>query len=175
MPTTTHKSACILCSVNCREIAKVYPPNVLAQEIDNDHPDRLRALFVDSSNPVLNWVDTNGQKKAYKKLDLMVVVDVAMTETAREAQYVLPAANQFEKYEAAFFSEGIFHVRKPVFAAKEGTLSEPEIYTRLIKAMGALDGIDFTELRKAALLDKENPEKGIFQRAFMQAAMKNPK
>ena len=158
-----------------REIARVYPPNVLAQEIDNNHPDRLRALFVDSSNPVLNWVDTNAQKRAYKKLDLMVVVDVAMTETAREAQYVLPASNQFEKYEAAFFSEGIFHVRKPVFAAKEGTLSEPEIYTRLIKAMGALDGIDFTELRKAALLDKDNPGKGIFQGAFMQAAMKNPK
>ena len=37
-----------------REIARVYPPNVLAKEIDNDHPDRLRALIVDSCNPVLN-------------------------------------------------------------------------------------------------------------------------
>ena len=157
-----------------REIAKVYPPNVLAQEIDNDHPDRLRALFVDSCNPVLNWVDTNAQKKAYEKLDLMVVVDVAMTETAREAHYVLPASNQFEKYEAAFFSESIFHLRKPIFSAKEGTLSEPEIYTRLIKAMGALEGIDFAELKKAALLDKETPNKGIFQGAFMQATMKAP-
>ncbi len=157
-----------------REIAKVYPPNVLAQEIDNDHPDRLRALFVDSCNPVLNWVDTNAQKKAYKKLDLMVVVDVAMTETAREAHYVLPAANQFEKYEAAFFSENMFHLRKPIFAAKAGTLSEPEIYTRLIKAMGALEGIDFSDLKKAAIADKENPDQGIFQGAFMQATMKAP-
>ena len=63
-----------------------------------------------------------------------------------------PAANQFEKYESAFFSEGIFHVRKPIFKAPENTLSEPEIYTRLIKAMGALDGIDLSELEKAALL-----------------------
>lgn len=157
-----------------REIAKVYPPNVLALEIDNDHPDRLRALFVDSCNPVLNWVDTRAQIKAYKKLDLMVVVDVAMTETAKEAHYVLPAANQFEKYEAAFFSESIFHLRKPIFSEKEGTLSEPEIYTRLIKAMGALEGIDFSDLKKAALLDKENPGKGIFQGAFMQATMKAP-
>ncbi|MFK7978444.1 MAG: molybdopterin dinucleotide binding domain-containing protein, partial [Saprospiraceae bacterium] len=157
-----------------REIAKVYPPNVLAQEIDNDHPDRLRALFVDSCNPVLNWVDTNAQKKAYKKLDLMVVVDVAMTETAREAHYVLPAANQFEKYEAAFFSENMFHLRQPIFSAKAGTLSEPEIYTRLIKAMGALEGIDFSALKKAAIADKENPDQGIFQGAFMQATMKAP-
>ena len=157
-----------------REIARVYPPNVLAQEIDTDHPDRLRALVADSTNPVLNWVDTNGQKKAYKKLDLMVVIDVAMTETAREAHYVLPASNQFEKYEAAFFSEGIFHVRKPVFKAKENTLSEPEIYTRLIKAMGALDGVDLSELKEAARKDKENPGKGIFQMAFMAAAGKAP-
>ena len=76
-----------------REIAKVYPPNVLAMEIDNDHPNRLRALIVDSSNPVLNWVDTNGQKEAYKKLEIMVCIDVAMTETARESDYVLPASN----------------------------------------------------------------------------------
>jgi formate dehydrogenase len=129
---------------------------------------------VDSSNPVLNWVDTNGQKKAYKKLDLMVVIDVAMTETAREADYILPASNQFERYEAAFFSEGIFHVRKPVFKAKENTLSEPEIYTRLIKAMGALDGVDLSALKEAARKDKENPGKGIFQMAFMAAAGQAP-
>ena len=122
-----------------REIAKVYPPNVLAKEIDNEHPDRLRALVVDSCNPVLNWVDTNAQKRAYKKLEVMVVIDVAMTETAKEADYVLPASNQFEKYEATFFAESIFHLRKPIFSSLAGTLSEPEIYTRLLRAMGALD------------------------------------
>jgi len=157
-----------------REIAKIYPPNVLALEIDNDHPDRLRALFVDSTNPVLNWVDTNAQKKAYKKLDLMVVVDVAMTETAREADYVLPASNQFEKYEATFFAESIFHLRKPIFQPLAGTLSEPEIYTRLMKAMGVLDNLELSELKEAALKENEQPGKGIFQGAFMQSGLKNP-
>lgn len=157
-----------------REIAKLYPPNVLTQEIDTDDPKRLRALVVDSCNPMLNWADSNAQKKAYKKLDLMVVIDVAMTETAREAQYVLPASNQFEKYETTFFAEGMFHLRKPIFEPLENTLSEPEIYTRLMKAMGALDGIDFTELANAAIADKENPGKGIFQGAFMKAAMEFP-
>ena len=157
-----------------REIARLYPPNVLPLEIDNEHPDRLRALFVDSTNPVLNWADTLAQKKAYKKLDIMVVVDVAMTETAREAHYVLPASNQFEKYEATFFHENLFHLRRPIFAPLEGTLNEPEIYTRLIRAMGALDGVDFSELEQAAMADKADPGKGIFQTAFMGAAMKFP-
>ena len=158
-----------------REIARVYPPNVLAQEIDNDHPDRLRAIIVDSCNPVLNWVDTHAQIKAYKKLDIMVVIDVAMTETAMEADYILPASNQYEKYEAAFFTENFFHLRKPIFEPLEGTLSEPEIYTRLLKAMGALHNMDLRELTEAARKDKEQPGKGIFQTAFMQAAMTNPK
>jgi len=157
-----------------REIARLYPPNVLPLEIDNDHPDRLRALFVDSCNPVLNWADTQAQIKAYKKLDLMVVVEVAMTETAREAHYILPASNQFEKYEATFFQENFFHLRKPIFAPLEGTLDEPEIYTRLIKAMGALDGVEVNDLEEAAVADKADPGKGIFQGAFMQAAVKHP-
>lgn len=157
-----------------REIARVYPPNVLAHEIDNDHPDRLRALIVDSTNPVLNWVDTNAQKRAYKKLDLMVVIDIAMTETAAEADYILPASNQFEKYEATYFAESIFHVRKPIFPPLEGTLSEPEIYTRLLRAMGALEDMDLSELNKAALEEKENPGQGIFQGAFMKASLEKP-
>lgn len=157
-----------------REIARVYPPNVLPLEIDTDHPDRLRALIVDSCNPVLNWADTQAQKKAYKKLDLMVSIDVTMTETSREADYVLPASNQFEKYESTFFSENFYHLRKPIFEPLEGTLSEPEIYTRLVRAMGALKDIDLTPLQEAAQKDKENPNQGIFQGAFMQAAMKAP-
>lgn len=156
-----------------REIAKVYPPNVLAQEIDTDHPNRLRALIVDSANPVLNWVDTQAQRKAYKKLDLMVVIDVTMTESAMEADYVLPASNQFEKCEAAFFTENFFQLRKPIFKPLEGTLSEPEIYSRLIRAMGAMD-IDFSNLKEAAKKDMDSPGEGIFQGAFMKAAMEHP-
>jgi anaerobic selenocysteine-containing dehydrogenase len=157
-----------------REIAKIYPPNVLAKEIDTDHPKRLRALIVDSSNPVMNWVDTNAQIKAYQKLDLMVTIDVAMTETASQSHYILPASSQFEKYESTFFTESFYHLRKPIFPPLENTLSEPQIYTRLIRAMGALDGVDFSELEKAAHEDKANPDKGIFQRAFMAAAMQAP-
>ncbi len=158
-----------------REISKIYPPNVLPLEIDTDHPKRLRALFVDSTNPVLNWADTQAQIKAYKKLDLMVVVDVAMTETAREAHYVLPASNQFEKYETTFFAENMFHLRKPIFPPLEGTLDEPEIYTRLVRAMGGLDQADFSALEKAALSDQEHPGQGAFQAEYMKAAFKIPK
>jgi hypothetical protein len=43
-------------------------------------------------------------REALAALDTLVVIDVAMSETARLAHYVLPAASQFEKAEATFFN-----------------------------------------------------------------------
>ena len=68
------------------------------------------------------------------------MIDVSMTETAELAHYVLPAATQYEKWEAAFFGTGVpshfFHWRNPVLTPRDDTLPEPEIYRRLILAMG---------------------------------------
>lgn len=123
-------------------ISALYPPNLLADEINHDHPDRIRALFVDSGNPASTIADTGKLEEAFKKLELMVVVDVAMTETARHAHYVLPAASQFEKTEATGFNlefpENYFHLRHPIFEPTGDALPEAEIYTRLLEKMGAV-------------------------------------
>jgi anaerobic selenocysteine-containing dehydrogenase len=122
------------------ERAGLFPPNVLPQEINTDHPDRLRAVWVDSMNPLVTAADTNAYEKAFRNLDILVVVDVALTETAQLADYVLPAASQYEKWEATFFGAGVphhvFHLRKPLFEPLEGTLPETEIYRRVLLAMG---------------------------------------
>ena len=100
----------------------------------------MRALFVDSSNPANTATNTALVEKALNALDLLVVIEIAMTETARCAHYILPAANQFEKWENTLFNweypHNFFHARAPLFAPLEGTLIEPEIYTRLLRAMG---------------------------------------
>src|SRR5205823_1284756 len=121
--------------------------------IDNDHAKRTRALVVDSANPVVSAADTHAYDQAFKKLELLVVIDVAMTETARMAHYILPASSQYEKWEATFFNlefpHNAFHLRKPLFAPEPGTKTEAEIYTRLVSAMGELN-IDISGLTAAA-------------------------
>jgi anaerobic selenocysteine-containing dehydrogenase len=123
-------------------IGGLYPPNILADEINHEGEDRLRVVWVDSSNPVLSYADTQACIEAFNKLELLVVVDIAMTETARLAHYVLPAASQFEKLEASAFNlefpQNFFHFRKPLFEPLEESLPEPEIYTRLLEKMGIL-------------------------------------
>lgn len=140
-------------------ISGLVPCNVITEEILTDHPARYRAMFIESSNPVHSLADSARMRAALESLELVVVVDVAMTETARLADYILPAATQFEKYEATFFNfdfpRNIFHLRHPVLPAPDGVLAEPEIHARLVEASGALSEDDYAPLRAALAQGRE--------------------
>jgi anaerobic selenocysteine-containing dehydrogenase len=145
-------------------IANLVPTNLIADEILTDHPNRFRAMIVESANPAHSVADSPRFRAAMAALDLSVVIDVAMTETARHASYVLPATSQFEKWEATFFTmefpRNAFHLRPPVFPPLPGTLTEPEIYARLIRALNVVPAADLAPLH-AALAD------GTFATAFL--------
>ena len=137
-----------------RIIMGLVPCNVIPEEILTDHPKRFRAMLIESANPAHSLADTRRMREAIRALELSVVVDVAMTETARQADYVLPATSQFEKAEATFFNlefpHNGFHLRQPLFAPRAGTLTEAEIHARLLEAMGELSERDYRLLRGAA-------------------------
>ena len=159
-------------------IGKLFPPNILPQEILTDHPNRLRALIVDSANPVATYADTKSQREAIEHLELSVVIDVALTETAQAAKYVLPAQNQYEKVEATFFNlefpHNFFHLRHPIDKPLDNTLDEPEIYRRIVVAMGALPA-SFPLLKNIAGLDRKIPKLKLFPMALRLALAINPK
>ncbi len=158
-------------------IAGLLPPNVFADAVLGDHPDRLRGVWIDSSNPANTAANTADVEKALKALDLCVVVDVAMTETARLAHYVLPASSQYEKTEFTLFNlefpKNFFHVRAAVVPPLDGTLPEPEIYTRLAHALGLLPGDNaLAPLREAAFRSRAAFASEL--RAFMAANPQSP-
>ncbi|MGK2858781.1 MAG: molybdopterin-dependent oxidoreductase [Thermoanaerobaculia bacterium] len=150
-------------------IGGLYPPNILPDEIEYDGDDRIRAMFVDSANPVLTGANTTAYERAFAKLELLVVVDVAMSETARLAHYVLPAATQFEKWECTGFNlefpENAFHLRHPIFPPRAEALPEPEIYTRLLEAMGEIPR-SFPILARIAAMEPEFTSHGVFLAAL---------
>lgn len=152
-----------------KEISKLFPPNILPAEIDTDHPERVRAVFVDSANPMQTAADTQAYRKAFDKLDLLVVVDVAMSETAALADYILPASTQFEKAEATFFTlsfpTNYFHFRDAIIEREGDTLPEPEIYQLLVNAMGLLPK-RFPLLETAAKMQRRYPKLDLFPKAL---------
>jgi formate dehydrogenase len=92
-------------------------------------------------------------RQALEALDLLVVVDVAMSETARLADYVLPVSTQFEKAESTFFNfefpHNYFHLRRPLLEPPEGLFSEAELHARLAEALGAMPEGAVKSLREA--------------------------
>jgi formate dehydrogenase len=134
-------------------ISGLVPCNAIPDEILSDHPARFRAAIVESSNPLHSLADSARMTEAFRALDLLVVIDVAMTETAREADYVLPVPTQFEKYEATFFDfefpRNLFHLRRPVLDPPPGLLTEPEIHARLCELSGVVGEADYAPLRAA--------------------------
>ncbi|MGB5811879.1 MAG: molybdopterin-dependent oxidoreductase [Polyangiales bacterium] len=150
------------------------PCNVIAEEILSDHEKRYRAMIVESANPAHSLADSQQMREAMKALDTVVVIDVAMSETARLADYVLPAASQFEKAEATFFNfefpDNYFHLRHRLFEPPVGPLPEAEIHARLCEALGAFDESDLAPLAEAA--KQGMPQYGA---AVAQHILGNPK
>ena len=141
-----------------RIIIGLVPGNAIPDEILTDHPRRQRAMIVESSNPAHSLADSQRMRAALEQLELLVVFDIAMTETARLADYVLPSPSQFEKWEASFFClefpANAFHLRRPVIDAPPGLLPEDEIHSRIVLASGALDDVDLVGLRATAERDR---------------------
>jgi anaerobic selenocysteine-containing dehydrogenase len=61
-------------------------------------PEKLKAFLVEGGNPLVSMPDTNTFREAFQKLELLVVHDLFMTDTAKLAHYVLPACSHLEKW-----------------------------------------------------------------------------
>jgi anaerobic selenocysteine-containing dehydrogenase len=137
-----------------RIIGGMFPAAAIPDAVLSDDPNRFRAAIIESSNPVHSLPDSPRMREAFATLEFSVVIDIAMTETARCASYVLPAPSQYEKWECTFFNlefpENVFHLRAPVVPPPDGPLPEPEIHSRLVRALSPLTDDDLTGLEEAA-------------------------
>ncbi len=126
-------------------IAGVFPPNVMPEEITSGREDRLRAVIACGSNPLRSYADTPAYEEAFQQLDLLVTVELAMTETARLSNYVLPARSGYESWDGTFFPwtypEVFFQMRRPVVEPDGVLLECGEIFTRLADALGLVPEI----------------------------------
>jgi anaerobic selenocysteine-containing dehydrogenase len=153
-----------------RLIGGLTPCNVIPDEILSDHPKRFRAMLVESGNPAHSLADSARMREALTSLDLLVVVDVALSETARLAHYVFPVASQFEKAEATFFNfefpNNYFHVRQRLMPPLPGLFSEAELHCRLLEALGELPAEPIAALRASWKESRES-----FREKFAALAM----
>lgn len=149
-----------------------FPPNAMPEEILSDKPERLRAVLVSGAHPLRSYADTTAYEKAFKRLDLLVTAELAMTETAALSHYVLPSRSAYESWDGTFFPmtfPGIyFQMRRPIIEPDGEPLELGEIHLRLADRLGLIPAIP-ESLYKAAEQDH-----ATFGLALMDYAAKEP-
>jgi anaerobic selenocysteine-containing dehydrogenase len=83
------------------------PTAALAEEILTPGEGQVKALFVVGGNPLLSWPYQAKTRRALESLELLVVVDPMLSETARHAHYVIGPRFGFESPAITFGNEGI--------------------------------------------------------------------
>ncbi|MBU1054647.1 MAG: molybdopterin-dependent oxidoreductase [Proteobacteria bacterium] len=76
---------------------KMVTANLLPDTVLTGKPYPVKALMVIGGNPIVTGPNSSHQRKAYKKMDLVVVYDLFMTETAKMADIFLPATSCLER------------------------------------------------------------------------------
>ena len=159
-------------ATNSFPVCGSFPPNVMPEEILSNHPERLRAVFVSGANPLRSYADTTAYEEAFKRLDLLVTAEIAMTETAVLSHYILPSRSGYESWDGTFFAPtfpGIyFQMRRPIVEPEGEPLELGEIHLRIAERLGLTPPIQ-DSLCKAA-------EEGhaAFGKALMAYAMTEP-
>ena len=98
---------------------------------------RLRMAWVERGNPVAQNPDVHRTLEAFRALEFRVVVEQFMTDTAREADLVLPAKSMFEQSDVigAYWHPYIQLKRKLIEPPGE-VRPESKIYPELARRLG---------------------------------------
>ena len=88
------------------EVLGQLPASLMAREITTPGKGQVRALFVSSGNPVLSVPNGSELEEALAELELMVAIDLYVTDTSRHADYILPGTTFLEREDMplAFFT-----------------------------------------------------------------------
>jgi anaerobic selenocysteine-containing dehydrogenase len=111
-------------------------PMVDAILTGNPYP--VKALIVQAGNPALTHPNVNRFHRALRSLDLMVVMDLFMTDTAKFADIVLPATTCLEAsvlHDRGSYSPGV-SLTEPVIAPRGECWPDWKFWTELGKMMG---------------------------------------
>ena len=122
-----------------------FPGGVLAEEIETPGPKQVRALFVTGGNPLLTMPNSERLRRAFERLELLVCLDIQMSETASQADYVLPCTSPLQRPDLPFIfplmmglqRRPYLQATRPVVPPRGEQRDEATIYLDLARACEA--------------------------------------
>ncbi len=109
----------------------------LGETMLNQQNPPLKMIWVERGNPITQNPDTSLNLKAFRNLEYRVVVEQFMTDTALEADIILPAKNMFEQSDIIGSYWNPYVQLKPKILEPAGEVKpETVIYYALAKELG---------------------------------------
>ncbi|MGI5454628.1 molybdopterin oxidoreductase family protein [Streptomyces sp. CA-249302] len=116
----------------------------------------IRSLLLMGSNPVVSAPRAGHIEERFKALDLLVVCDIVLSETAAHADVVLPVTQWAEETGTTTNLEGRVLLRRRAITPPDGVRSDLEVMHELAGRLGVEKGFPtdpeevFEELRRAS-------------------------
>lgn len=121
--------------------ARGAPPGALLSDMIRYAEAPIRALIVMAGNPALSIGGGGDLEKALESLDLLVTVDLYRNATGELADWVLPAADWFEREDLNYFVQGV--QREPYLQWTDAVVppraerrTDAWIFSRILQEMG---------------------------------------
>lgn len=146
-----------------RRIAGSLPGNLL---IDHIEAGLVKALICMSGNPLLSMAGDRRLQEAFKKLELLVVIDIYPNATANYADYLLPATDWLERSDVnsvsvGFQPEPYVQYTDAVVAPAFERRPEWWIFGRLLQALGLPSELDQESTEPMAKIDRQLSSAGL--------------
>ena len=134
------------------------PSGSLADEILTPGEGQVRALFIDSGNPVMSLPEPEKLAKALDSVDLCVGLDLYVTETTKWADYILPAPTFFERPDvidawSQEMPEPWLQYTDAVIEPRGESRHEYDVYDEILARMGKTDPLTAMRAPGAATLE----------------------
>ncbi len=113
------------------------PVAKLASELDNQVNPPIKAMWIEQANPMTSNPNINLLAQAMNKLDLIVIADLFLTDTARMADIILPATSMFEYCDLITgYGHSYIQLQQKLIEPPGECKHESEIYRFLGKKFG---------------------------------------
>lgn len=134
----------------------LFPVSVREGQIEG-RPVNLRSLYIYSANPVANQVERKAWIEALNEMELVVIAEMRMTDTARYADIVLPVTHWFEMTEIAPVITPYMTLQEKCIEPLHEAKTDVEIINLIANKMGLVEDFQYTEEEYlAATLDNDN-------------------
>ena len=143
---STHALHFAALDVDRVEMPEVYKPGrrvLNMRDLGKDLCDRqldppIRSLIVYGANPMVSMPNQERIREGLLRDDLFTIVhDLFVTDTARYADYVLPATSQIEHLDLSpAWGHLYLAMNRPAIAPRGEAISNSELFRRLAKALG---------------------------------------